>query len=87
MRKHFKFTKTKLDGLFLIERRHIEDERGFFLESYSKQRYRNIGIKEDFLQDNHSRSKKNVLRGLHFQYKKPQGKFVSVSNEDRAVTQ
>jgi len=70
--------KTPLEGFIVIEPDYFEDDRGFFLESYSKQRYRNIGIKEDFLQDNHSRSKKNVLRGMHYQISRPQSQIVTV---------
>ncbi|HGZ2220004.1 TPA: dTDP-4-dehydrorhamnose 3,5-epimerase, partial [Shigella boydii] len=55
------------------------DNRGFFLEVYQKQRYQNLlNIEFDFVQDNYSRSSKNVLRGLHFQKTKPQGKLVRV---------
>ncbi|HEO9235022.1 TPA: dTDP-4-dehydrorhamnose 3,5-epimerase, partial [Enterobacter asburiae] len=55
------------------------DERGFFYETYHEQRYKNAGIKESFVQDNRSRSTGNVLRGLHFQKRKPQGKLVTVT--------
>ena len=55
------------------------DTRGFFKETYQAQRYRDAGIKYDFVQDNHSRSQKDVLRGMHFQITKPQGKLVSCS--------
>lgn len=53
-----------------------EDNRGFFLETFSKSVYKDLGIDFDFVQDNHSSSKKDVLRGLHYQKEKPQGKLV-----------
>ena len=71
--------KTKLDGLLIIEPKVFGDERGFFYETYHEQRYKNAGIKESFVQDNRSRSTGNVLRGLHFQKRKPQGKLVTVT--------
>ena len=69
---------TGLSGLLLIEPRCFRDERGFFLESYQAARYRAAGIIEDFVQDNHSRSMKGVLRGLHFQIKWPQTQIITV---------
>lgn len=71
-------TPTPLQGLFLIEPRAFSDERGFFLESYEASRYHEAGVEEEFVQDNHSRSKKNVLRGLHFQIKRPQAQLLTV---------
>ena len=73
-----KVTKTKLDGVLVITPQTFEDERGFFLESFNKDKYKKAGIKFDFVQDNHSSSSKGVLRGLHFQKNKPQGKLVRV---------
>jgi dTDP-4-dehydrorhamnose 3,5-epimerase len=71
---------TKLPGVLIIEPDAFGDERGFFLESYHEARYREeAGILDAFVQDNHSRSSKGVLRGLHYQKTKPQGKLVSVS--------
>lgn len=71
--------KTKLDGCLIIEPEVFGDERGFFLETFQLNRYaEQAGIYKPFVQDNHSRSSKNVLRGLHFQEKKPQGKLVRV---------
>lgn len=70
---------TPLAGVLIIEPKIFGDNRGFFFESYQQQRYRDIGIKFDFVQDNHSRSSRGVLRGLHFQIKKPQGKLVRVT--------
>lgn len=73
-----KVKKTKLEGALVITPETFEDERGFFLESFNKDRYRKAGINLDFVQDNHSRSTKGVLRGLHYQKLKPQGKLVRV---------
>jgi dTDP-4-dehydrorhamnose 3,5-epimerase len=71
--------ETQLPGVLIIEPKVFGDSRGFFFESYQRQRYRDAGIALDFVQDNHSRSAKGVLRGLHFQINKPQGKLVRVS--------
>ena len=71
-------TPTPLEGLLLIEPRCFQDERGFFLESYQSERYRDSGILDQFMQDNQSRSTKGVLRGLHFQVKRPQAQIVTV---------
>lgn len=71
-------TNTILSGMKIIEPRVFSDERGFFLESFQVERIRSIGITEDFVQDNISRSKYGVLRGLHYQLKYPQGKLVTV---------
>jgi dTDP-4-dehydrorhamnose 3,5-epimerase len=65
----FSFEKTFLDGLILITPKVFVDDRGFFLESYKKSDFSEIGIKEEFIQDNHSRSAKGALRELHFQKK------------------
>ncbi|WP_421775366.1 dTDP-4-dehydrorhamnose 3,5-epimerase [Gracilimonas sp.] len=70
--------KEPLPGLLVIKPKVFKDERGFFLETWQKERYKNLGIKEDFVQDNWSHSTKGVLRGLHFQKEHPQGKLVSV---------
>ncbi len=67
-----------LPGLLLIEPQTFRDERGFFLESFHHERYRAHGIAEKFVQDNHSRSRHGVLRGLHFQVKRPQAQIVTV---------
>ena len=68
---------TKLSGVVIIEPDVFGDSRGFFLETYHEEKYMNeVGIKERFVQDNHSRSAKGVLRGLHLQLTKPQGKLV-----------
>ncbi len=70
---------TKLQGCSIIEPKVFGDDRGFFLESFHVNRYQEmLGISLPFVQDNHSRSSKDVLRGLHFQRKRPQGKLVRV---------
>lgn len=74
-----KIINTKIEGVKIIEPKVFGDERGFFLETYERKRYTELlEINLDFVQDNHSRSQKNVLRGLHFQRQKPQGKLVRV---------
>ena len=74
-----KIKKTKLDGCLIFEPKVFGDDRGFFLESYNLARYEPyLGLNYNFVQDNHSRSSKGVLRGLHFQKTKPQGKLVRV---------
>jgi dTDP-4-dehydrorhamnose 3,5-epimerase len=70
--------RTKLAGAIIIEPKVFGDHRGFFLETYQRDRYIEADISLDFIQDNHSRSSKGVLRGLHFQKTKPQGKLVRV---------
>lgn len=73
-----KVTCTPLAGLLIIEPKVFGDERGFFLETWSRKRYQEIGISADFVQDNLSLSRRGVLRGLHFQNPQPQGKLVYV---------
>ena len=75
-----KARKTKIKGLLLIKVKKFFDKRGHFFESYNKQHYFQLGIKNLIAQDNFSYSNKNVLRGLHFQKNSPQGKLVSVIN-------
>ena len=70
--------KTKLSDCIIIEPKVYCDDRGFFLETFQAERYATVGITLPFVQDNHSRSSKGVLRGLHFQKTKPQGKLVRV---------
>jgi dTDP-4-dehydrorhamnose 3,5-epimerase len=70
--------KTKINGPLIIVPSIFKDTRGFFLEKYNYKSFFKIGIKHNFVQDNLSYSKKNVLRGLHFQKKFPQGKLVKV---------
>ena len=74
-----KVTETKLPGVLIIEPKVFGDNRGFFKETFSSERYKEIGIDLPFVQDNHSRSQYGVLRGLHFQKTRPQGKLVSCS--------
>jgi len=69
---------TALEGLLILQPKVFADERGFFLETYHSLRYRDAGIETSFVQDNLSFSKKNVLRGLHFQISQPQVKLVQV---------
>ncbi|SDB61244.1 dTDP-4-dehydrorhamnose 3,5-epimerase [Desulfonatronum thiosulfatophilum] len=71
--------ETPLKGLLLITPRAFGDARGFFLETYQAERYAEAGIEVAFVQDNHSRSSRGVLRGLHYQVAKPQGKLVMVT--------
>lgn len=71
--------ETELVGVKIIEPKVFGDARGLFKETFSFERYRDVaGVEKAFVQDNHSRSGKGVLRGLHFQKAKPQGKLVSV---------
>jgi dTDP-4-dehydrorhamnose 3,5-epimerase len=72
-----KVTLTKLPGVLLLEPRVFTDARGFFLESYNQKTMAEAGIHEQFVQDNHSFSSRNVVRGLHYQVR-PQGKLVRV---------
>lgn len=75
-----KVINTSLVGVKIIEPKIFGDHRGFFKETFSVERYaQEVGISLPFVQDNHSRSRKGVLRGLHFQKTKPQGKLVSVT--------
>lgn len=68
----------KLPGVLLIKPRVFGDERGFFMESWNRQRYADAGVPAEFVQDNLSFSRRGILRGLHFQQPNPQGKLVSV---------
>lgn len=70
--------QTEIPGVLIIEPKVFGDSRGFFMETFQAARYREAGIDMPFVQDNHSRSGKNVLRGLHLQRAKPQGKLVRV---------
>jgi dTDP-4-dehydrorhamnose 3,5-epimerase len=70
------FTETELPGVVLVEPRVSRDDRGFFLETYHREKYHEGGITAPFVQDNHSRSTRNTLRGLHAQQPNPQGKLV-----------
>jgi dTDP-4-dehydrorhamnose 3,5-epimerase len=70
--------ETAIPGPLIIEPRVFGDDRGFFLESWNAANFRAAGLDLDFVQDNHSRSSRGVLRGLHFQNPEPQGKLVRV---------
>lgn len=69
---------TPLCGLFRIEPRVFGDRRGFFLETFQRARFAAAGLPSDFVQDNHSRSQRGILRGLHYQSPQPQGKLIGV---------
>lgn len=74
-----KAIETVLPGVLILEPMVHGDSRGFFLETWREDQYQALGIGENFVQDNHSRSSRAVLRGLHFQQNRPQGKLVRVS--------
>lgn len=74
-----KVIETSLPGVLVLEPKKFGDTRGFFLEAYREDSLAAAGITERFVQDNHSRSGKGVLRGLHYQLSQPQGKLVRVS--------
>ncbi|WFD11392.1 dTDP-4-dehydrorhamnose 3,5-epimerase [Tepidibacter hydrothermalis] len=74
----FEFIKTDIDGLYIIEPTVFGDDRGFFMETYNYKEFKENRLDMTFVQDNHSKSKKGVLRGIHFQNKYPQGKLVRV---------
>lgn len=71
-----KFVETDLPGVILVEPDVFRDARGFFLETFHAKKYREGGIPYDFVQDNHSRSQRGTLRGVHAQRRRPQGKLV-----------
>ena len=73
-----KAKKTPLEGFLILELETFKDDRGFFLETFQEKRYKEAGIKDKFVQDNQSRSSKGVLRGIHFQVKRPQAQIVTV---------
>lgn len=70
--------ETAIDGVLILEPEVFDDDRGFFMELYQSERYGSLGLPRRFVQDNLSRSGRGVLRGLHFQIRKPQGKLVTV---------
>lgn len=74
----FKFEKTDIDGVIVVEPEIFGDERGYFMETYSESDFYENGLDYKFVQDNQSSSKKGVLRGLHFQKSHPQAKLVRV---------
>ncbi len=73
-----KFTTTALPGVTIIEPQIFPDERGYFFETFQAERYHSQGLPVKFVQDNFSHSKKDVVRGLHYQLERPQGKLVNV---------
>jgi dTDP-4-dehydrorhamnose 3,5-epimerase len=74
----FNFIKTEIKDLYIIEEAVYGDDRGYFMETYNYQDFAKAGLDMVFVQDNQSKSKKGVLRGLHFQINNPQGKLVRV---------
>lgn len=76
----FTIESKHLNGVLIFRPEVFGDDRGFFMEVYREDHFKALGISSIFLQDNHSRSAKNVLRGLHFQWNPPQGKLVRVTN-------
>lgn len=75
----FKVEKTEIRDLLIITPEIFQDERGFFIESYRKDKFSEFGLNVEFVQDNHSKSARNVLRGLHFQWEPPMGKLMRVT--------
>jgi len=73
-----KVKKTSLEGFLIVEVETFKDDRGFFLETFQEKNYKEAGIMDKFVQDNQSRSSKGVLRGMHFQVKRPQAQIVTV---------
>lgn len=76
---NFNFNKTEIDGVYIIEPKVFGDNRGYFMESYNAEHFKEAGLNMTFVQDNESKSSKGVLRGLHFQKKHSQGKLVRVT--------
>ncbi len=74
----FTFTKTKIEGVYIIEPKVFGDDRGYFMETYNENDFKKAGIDIKFVQDNQSKSRKGVLRGLHYQKQYPQAKLVRV---------
>lgn len=73
-----KIVAQPFDGILVLEPKKFEDARGFFQETFEQERYQALGITENFVQENHSRSLKGVLRGLHFTRKRPQAQILTV---------
>lgn len=73
-----KIIKTKIPEVLIIEPKPFIDERGFFMETWNKKKFADLGLTMEFVQDNHSKSVKNTLRGLHYQIENAQGKLVRV---------
>lgn len=75
---NFKFIETSIEGVYIIEPKVYGDDRGYFMETYKESDFIQAGLNYKFIQDNQSKSKKGVLRGLHFQKTYPQAKLVRV---------
>lgn len=75
---NFNFIETEISGVFIIETDKFEDNRGYFQETYHYDNFKKVGLDMLFVQDNESKSKKGVLRGLHFQTRYSQGKLIKV---------
>jgi len=73
-----KVKKTSLEGFLIVELETFKDDRGFFLEAFQEKKYEEAGIMDKFVQENQSRSSKGVLRGMHFQVKRPQAQILTV---------
>ncbi len=80
-----KIIKEELNGLVLFETAVFGDSRGFFMESYRADEFEKYGLPTNFIQDNHSKSAKGVLRGMHFQWDKPMGKLIRVTRGEALV--
>lgn len=76
--QNFKFTQTPIKGVYVIEPKIFKDKRGYFMETYNYEQFKAVGLDMQFIQDNQSKSRKGVFRGLHFQKNHPQGKLVRV---------
>jgi len=74
-----KVEKTEIDGVVVVIPEVFEDDRGFFMEVFRADQFRTLGLPHEFVQDNHSRSARGVLRGLHFQWEPPMGKLMRVT--------
>ena len=73
-----KIVSRPFSGVIVVEPQVFVDERGFFLESFEEKKYRDLGMEEEFVQENHSRSSRDVLRGLHFTRRRPQAQILTV---------
>ena len=82
---NFEVIKTPIKDLVIIQPKVFGDERGFFLETYNKKSFQEHGLTMEFVQDNHSKSKKGVLRGLHFQTKFTQGNGVLLTGQNKTM--
>ncbi len=74
----FEFIRNEIEGLVIVKPTVFGDDRGFFMETFQKDEFASAGITKEFVQDNHSKSSKGVLRGLHYQRENTQGKLVRV---------